>query len=440
MRVIRQIDRGSFGRVEEVQLNDGSIVARKVFDPDPALVAIVGRQHLIDRFKREVKIQSSLSGDFVIPILQHNLNDPDPYFLMPLADRNFETEIAQARTSGQIPEEALADIINGLEELHKQGITHRDLTPRNILFHDSIWKLSDFGLVMPPRGAETTLTSTGATGGTPNYCAPEQAIDFKHTTEQADIYAFGCILHDCVSAHPRVPYVRQTCPGLLGTIIEKCTEYALDRRFKTIGAVRTVLFTNLAKVGVTVSAGSGAAIWIAKLPDIPSWTDHDIIDFIRFIKNTATDEERAAVFTEIDDKALSHSSAKNEDLWLNLVEQYCLWAQRSFPFALCDVIVTRLEFIFDQGSLECKALAAVSAAELGSSHNRFFVMKRVLEMCAPSITEEAAQRIGIEMVAQDKQIQFWRCASGLNRTVDSYHPKIRDLIIPVLPPPPVATM
>ena len=428
MTIIRQIDRGSFGRVEEVRLPNGSIVARKVFDPVPALLANVTREQLLDRFTREVKIQSLLGGDFVIPILDAKLNIAEPYFLMPLADRNFETEIAQARTSGRVPEEALADIINALEELHKRGHTHRDLTPRNVLFQDGRWKLSDFGLVLPPRGAETTLTSTWATGGTLNYRAPEQAIDFKHATQQADIYAFGCILHDCVTHNPRAPHVRQSYPGPLATIIEKCTETGLDRRFKTISAVRAVLFTSLAKVTLNPSVGSDAATWITRLSQIPSWTEHDIIDFIRFIKNSATHEEKTALFSEIDDKALSDAFARNDDLWPNIVEQYCEWAQGSFPFALCDVIVTRLERIYELGSLESKAMAAVSAAELGAGHNRFFVMNRVLEMCSPSIDDDRAERIGIEMAVQDKQYRFNKCALGLSRSIHSFHPKIRDLI------------
>jgi serine/threonine protein kinase len=53
----------------------------------------------------------------------------------------------------KIPEdEAIAilkQIINGIIECHRQKIIHRDLKPDNILIHNGVYKIADFGFSKP---------------------------------------------------------------------------------------------------------------------------------------------------------------------------------------------------------------------------------------------------------------------------------------------------
>jgi serine/threonine protein kinase len=35
--------------------------------------------------------------------------------------------------------------LNALKELHKNGIAHRDIKPKNIYVHRGVYKLADFG-------------------------------------------------------------------------------------------------------------------------------------------------------------------------------------------------------------------------------------------------------------------------------------------------------
>jgi len=97
----------------------------------------------------------------------------------------------------------------GLREAQRNGITHRDVKPSNLMVdgHGMV-KVLDFGLAAGAFAATGTFTSTDdgpvaqtSMAGTPLYMAPEQArgepVDFR-----ADIYALGATLFHLVSGRP----------------------------------------------------------------------------------------------------------------------------------------------------------------------------------------------------------------------------------------------
>jgi CHASE2 domain-containing sensor protein len=80
---------------------------------------------------------------------------------------------------------ALSD---ALDFIHRQGLTHRDIKPQNIIFVNGHPKLADLGLIteIRPPDQERTLV------GTPGYMPPPPE---RPGTPQADIYALGMVLY-----------------------------------------------------------------------------------------------------------------------------------------------------------------------------------------------------------------------------------------------------
>lgn len=80
-------------------------------------------------------------------------------------------------------------IVDGLDYLHREGVTHRDIKPANILVDPAgIVKLTDFGV----SSALDVPTMTGNTlVGTPWYIAPEM-IEGRPYGKSVDIWSLGC--------------------------------------------------------------------------------------------------------------------------------------------------------------------------------------------------------------------------------------------------------
>ena len=120
--------------------------------------------------------------------------------------------LAQRLTKGPLPTAQVlkiaAEIADALDKAHRQGITHRDLKPGNIMLTKSGAKLLDFGLakLRPPGtvGADgfsaaatqsEPLTAQGTILGTLQYMAPEQ-LEGKDADHRTDIFAFGAVVYE----------------------------------------------------------------------------------------------------------------------------------------------------------------------------------------------------------------------------------------------------
>ena len=147
--------------------------------------------------------------------------------------------LAERLASGPLPiQEALTvarQIADAIEAAHEKGIIHRDLKPANIkITPDGTVKVLDFGLAkvfaeegsgndlsqVPPIAIEGTTDRTrdGVIAGTAAYMSPEQARG-KAVDKRTDIWAFGCVLYEMLTARPAFP--GETVSDTIAAILER---------------------------------------------------------------------------------------------------------------------------------------------------------------------------------------------------------------------------
>ncbi len=231
-RVGEWLGRGGMG---EVYVADDLNLNRKValkflpeaFATDPERMA---------RFEREARLLASLNHPNIAAIYGLEQAEGKRFLVLELVEG--ET-LAQRISKGALAaDDALAvcrQIAEGLVAAHENGVIHRDLKPANVMITEGDRvKILDFGLAkalsdetqavdssQSPTLTEA-MTRPGVILGTAAYMSPEQAKG-KAVDKRADIWAFGCILYECLTG--RRAFEGETVTETLAAVLTKEPEW-----------------------------------------------------------------------------------------------------------------------------------------------------------------------------------------------------------------------
>ncbi|MBL3670704.1 serine/threonine protein kinase [Streptomyces sp. M2CJ-2] len=184
-RLAARLGAGGMGRVYLSHTRGGRPVAVKVvrseLADDPAF-----RQ----RFGREIKAARKVKGAYTAELIDADPDGAPPWLATLYVPGPSLTEAVTRR--GPLPVPAvlwlMAGVAEALQAIHGAGIVHRDLKPSNVLLASDGPRVIDFGISLAADG--TAHTATGATVGTPQYMAPEQAVA-GDVTAATDVFALG---------------------------------------------------------------------------------------------------------------------------------------------------------------------------------------------------------------------------------------------------------
>jgi len=171
----------------------------------------------VAELKHEFQVGSSLDHPNVIKTYDFGNTSNGAYMLLELFKvPNLKQQLISGgyKKLRHRAKSILAGAAAGLAHLHEKGWIHRDIKPDNFLVReDDVVKLIDFNLARKPAGALSKLFGGRSTvQGTHSYMAPEQ-IRGQQVDALADVYSFGCMLHEFFSGKP--PFTANTPNELL---------------------------------------------------------------------------------------------------------------------------------------------------------------------------------------------------------------------------------
>ncbi len=155
------------------------------------------------RFDTEARAAARLQNPHIVSIYNYGrLPDHTLYIAMEYLEGCTIADLmrAQGRLDPHRAVGIATQVCEALQEAHRRGVVHRDLTPNNLMLvarrgGPDFVKVLDFG-VAKLGGAEVTA-GRGAVG-TPGYMAPEQLRD-DPVDGRADIYALAHILYEMLT-------------------------------------------------------------------------------------------------------------------------------------------------------------------------------------------------------------------------------------------------
>ncbi len=182
-------------KAKDMQLE--RIVAIKTLKPN-----YVEQTTFVERFKREAQTAANLNHPNIVQIFDWGIEE-EPYFVMEYIEGNTLTEIISNKKVISLSDVLFigAQVSNGLQAAHSQGLVHRDIKPGNIMITPGgKVKVTDFGIVSI-KDEESDITKTGSILGTASYISPEQAQG-KVVSLQSDLYSLGTVLYELITGNP----------------------------------------------------------------------------------------------------------------------------------------------------------------------------------------------------------------------------------------------
>jgi len=236
---------------------------------------LTSNEQLRARFEREAKAISALNHAHICTLFDVGHDAGRDYLVMELLEGE---SLADRLQKGPLPPEQVlrigTQVALALDAAHRQGITHRDLKPGNVMLTKSGAKLLDFGLakiaaegelgpvsgLTDMRTAQKPLTQEGTILGTFQYMAPEQ-LEGNEAGARTDIFALGAVLYEMatgrrafqgssktsliaaiVSSQPEpVSSVVSMAPPALDHVIRRCLAKDPDERWQSAHDVATEL-------------------------------------------------------------------------------------------------------------------------------------------------------------------------------------------------------
>jgi len=375
--------KGKYTIVEEIGQGGMGIVF-KVTDEIGNHFALKKCQDINDirRFRREVKIQQSLTHQNIMPIVESFLNDDDPCFVMPLAKGN--VKILASKLCGEIDKVCfiMNKVFLAISHLHQNGLYHRDIKPANILLGiNNEILLSDFGLAKMKHSDSSDHTSSNRFIGTYGY-DPEQ-MQGKNADERTDVFQLGKTFYELYTCdYPHLFDNKKLTPGLYH-ILQKATNHDPDQRYQSVAELQQALKTyqlSLNPESNPIQSLESKLLQIEQLSKSGSYNE-DL--YVAFINELGTLQANQNIFISLFDKIPEYAliifarqlKSHFEPFMLHYSDALNEFIKHPIRFGYAEIVADKMEIIFlNTDSFVLKGRALQNTLRIAIICNRYAAM------------------------------------------------------------------
>jgi hypothetical protein len=225
----------------------------------------------------EARAACDVISDHVVRVLDVH----DGYIVMELVGEHAGDELVPGGSAARVRpsdlEEAVTwvrDVARGVHEAHLRDVFHRDLKPGNVLITpvSRRARIADFGL------------STHASGGTPEYIAPElarlSAASSRDRLVAIDVWGLGAVAYDLTGGRPPWESWDQAasgepppvldCPARLRRVIDKAMALDPTRRYTSAAELAHDLDAYLARRPTSLDRSHAlrSLLWTRRNPQL----------------------------------------------------------------------------------------------------------------------------------------------------------------------------
>ena len=206
------IGRGGFGKVWKVNLKK----TKKCY----ALKEMSKLKIILRRSEKSIQSERELLSNLYHPFLVNMIcafqDYENLYLIMDLfkgGDLRYHIFINKKFTENQ-SKFFCANVILGLEYIHKNNIIHRDIKPENLVLDSNGYlAITDFGVAI-----KNNKNNSNETSGTPGYMAPEVLCSLNHSFF-VDFYAVGVMAYEFMMGHR--PYLGRNRKEIKEAVLSK---------------------------------------------------------------------------------------------------------------------------------------------------------------------------------------------------------------------------
>jgi serine/threonine protein kinase len=141
------------------------------------------------RMKAEIKTQEAMSHENILPVLARDRDYA--WYAAQRAECSLEEFGQFAPANWMYLRAGLLGVASAVAYAHSQGYVHRDLSSGNVLIFAHGWAVADWGFVYVPSVTGPRMTQPLERFGTPEFMAPEMAIDPMDVGPAADVFSIG---------------------------------------------------------------------------------------------------------------------------------------------------------------------------------------------------------------------------------------------------------